>query len=258
LTLLLVVLQAQQNIRSRVRHKEIRERLEQALSVSREEREKMDLLIHTQDDRTRLKERADIAQKLHDTLGHSLTGSIMQLDAAKLLLDEDPSRVRNIIGQCTSTLREGLEAIRARLHALQPSSSSMGLVELRASLERFASQHGWQTGLSYEGELARVPEEAWRVISTNLNEALTNALRHSTGTVFKCSIKVMNKLIRVVFHDDGIVTDHPVAGMGLGGMKTRITALNGSLTIDTQAGFSISMLIPIQGGTCADTGSGGR
>ena len=256
LVLLLLSLQHQQTQKKSHRDKERIEELEHALLVSRTDHTRLEHLIQAQEDSTRLKERAEISQKLHDTLGHTLTGTIMQLEAAELLLKEDTERVHSIIKRCSTTLKNGLEAIRAQLQAMKPTSSCLGQVELRAILERFGSEHGWQTRIESVGDLSRISQEAWTAILQNLNEALTNALRHSNGDLFSCELKVLNKIARITFLDNGSVSAQPHAGMGIEGMKTRMTAVNGSLTIDIRAGFSISMLVPLEGGACADTGTG--
>lgn len=256
LALLLLFLQHQQTQKINRRDKARIEELEYALLASRTDRNRLEHMLQAQEDSTRLKERAEISQTLHDTLGHTLTGTIMQLEAAELLLEEEPKRVHGIIKRCSTTLTDGLNAIRAQLQAMKPTSSCLGQVEMRAIIERFGSEHGWQTRIESEGDLSRIPQEAWTAILQNLNEALTNALRHSNGNTFSCEIKVLNKIARIIFRDNGSVSAQPIPGMGLEGMASRMAALNGSLTMDIRTGFSISMLVPLQGGTCADTGTG--
>jgi signal transduction histidine kinase len=60
----------------------------------------------------KFQERDSIAQKLHDSLGHTITGSIMQLEAAELLFDDEPKRAKEIMLRVSGTLKDGLAAIR--------------------------------------------------------------------------------------------------------------------------------------------------
>ena len=56
---------------------------------------------------------------------------------------------------------------------------------------------------------------------------------------------VFNKMIRCNITDDGIGCKKIQDGMGISGMRQRIRQINGSLSFETEAGFSINMIIPI-------------
>ena len=44
---------------------------------------------------SQLQERNNIAQEIHDKLGHSISGSLMQLEAAKLIMDKDSNQSKD-------------------------------------------------------------------------------------------------------------------------------------------------------------------
>ena len=83
-----------------------------------------------------------------------------------------------------------------------------------------------------------------------MQEALTNCARHAKAGSVRVSVSADNDTINVVVRDDGIGFDSSGAGrggLGLLGMKERVQALDGNLTIASQpkSGTTIYVQIPI-------------
>ena len=70
-----------------------------------------------------LEERTQLSQALHDRLGHGINGSVYQLEAAKLLMDKDPSRSQSMIQAVIDQLRTGMDQIRLLLRQKQPENT---------------------------------------------------------------------------------------------------------------------------------------
>lgn len=198
-------------------------------------------------------EREKIARSLHDELGHTITGGIMQLDAARLLFDDDPDRARRIVDRVSSILKDGLSSIRLSLRAMKPEAEAIGAQRLRAALEEFRSRYGVETRLSLDGPLEAMPAELWRVVAVNLTEAMTNTLRHGRASLFSCSITALNRLYKVEFRDDGSSGAAVRPGMGLEGMEARTREAGGTMLVDSSRGFSVIMLFPRGGSDDGDT-----
>ncbi|MCB0113965.1 MAG: hypothetical protein KDD84_07735 [Caldilineaceae bacterium] len=64
-------------------------------------------------------ERNRLSREMHDTLGHRLTVSIVQLEGAGRLLDRDPNRAGQMIQTVRSELVDGLADLRQTLAALR-------------------------------------------------------------------------------------------------------------------------------------------
>jgi len=188
------------------------------------------------------RERDRIAQNLHDELGHTITGSIMQLDAADDLFAENPARAREITSRVSETLKSGLSAIRQSLKAIKPEAERLGLQKIQSMLTRFEATYSRKTRLETTGNLASIPAPLWQVAEMNLQEALTNLLRHSSARVFICRISVLNGVYKFEFFDDGMVKSPVRSGMGLGGMEARTRDAGGTMILDVSRGFSIIML----------------
>jgi signal transduction histidine kinase len=114
----------------------------------------------------KFQERDSIAQKLHDSLGHTITGSIMQLEAAELLFDDEPKRAKEIMLRVSGTLKDGLAAIRLNLKAIKPEPSLLGLQGIRGLLADFESRHGKKTELYTEAILIHYRESYGRSSKT--------------------------------------------------------------------------------------------
>ena len=193
-----------------------------------------------------LEERNKIAQEIHDKVGHSISGSLMQLEAAKLLSASDPDKASSMLDRVIQTLREGLESIRVTLRNIKPPSEQMGINRLQLILDDFKMQHGLLTSLTYEGDISRISPVLWKIYLENITEGLTNILRHSNATQVSVSLHIMNRMVRLHMWDNGSVYNDLKKGLGLSGMEERLCSVDGKLIIDTSRGFSLSMLIPLK------------
>ena len=57
-------------------------------------------------------------------------------------------------------------------------------------------------------------------------------------------IVVMNQMIRCSISDDGKGCLEIKEGMGIAGMRRRVREAGGTITFETQAGFTVNMLLP--------------
>lgn len=119
----------------------------------------------------------------------------------------------------------------------------MGIRKIEKALEEFQVTYGRKTRLEAEGELEKISTAIWICIQKNLEEALTNMLKHSNGTEFILQINVMNKAVRVLYTDNGRCREEIKPGMGLGAIEERTAALGGtSLFTGGNGGFQIMTL----------------
>ena len=170
---------------------------------------------------SQLEERNSLAQKIHDRVGHTIAGSIIQLEAAGMIIEKDRDKARNIIETVTENLKEGMESIRSTLRNIKPAPEQLGINRLKLMMEEFSLNSSIKTSLSYKGSLDAITHLQWKIIMDNTKEALTNALKYSGE---RCAF---------------IKT-----GMGLTGMEERTENAGGQLILDGSNGFSIITLLP--------------
>jgi signal transduction histidine kinase len=198
---------------------------------------------------SQIEERNKIAQQIHDNIGHTISGSLMQLELAKLIIDKDSEKSKQVIEKVIEVLRDGMENIRVTLRKIKPPPEQLGINRIKLLLNEF-TLNGIETSFLYEGNVDKINFAMWKVIYENIKEALTNAGKYSKAANVVVKIEVLNKIIKVSVKDNGVGTINSKTiekGLGLLGMEERIQSLNGKIIIDGSDGFSIIMLIPSEG-----------
>lgn len=192
-----------------------------------------------------LKEKASISQTLHDKLGHSINGSLYQLEACKLLIHKEPEQSSSIIQAVIDTLRASMDDIRETLNRVRPDRHKLSLIQIQELCEDCKMKYGIDAELTITGDSREIPDKLWEIILDNTFEAFTNALKYANCSKITIHLVIMNKLVRCNISDDGIGTLELVDGMGISGMRKRVRSVNGILDFETSAGFSINMLLPL-------------
>ena len=191
-----------------------------------------------------LEERASLSQTLHDKLGHNINGSIYQLEGAKVLMDKDPEKTRSMIQAVIDQLRTGMDEIRAILRKERPKKNEYAMVQLYNLCED-SNNKGVETELSIDGDTSVIPDDVWEIILDNTYEAVSNSMKYARCKHIDIKIVVMNKMLRCLVSDDGIGCKSIEDGMGISGMRQRIRTVGGTISFETEAGFTVNMLIPL-------------
>lgn len=203
-------------------------------------------------------ERKEIARELHDEFGPYLFALRAHL-ASLMRMADTPAPPLEALRKHASAMLDQVNALqqanRRVLERLRPVGlAELGLHEALAALFRL-----WREvhpDVVVEASIAPAlgsGETADLTIYRTVQEALTNAFRHSGAT----HIKVMVELIplptdprrraarvRVEDNGDGLPADHKL-GLGLTGMRERVMALGGSVTVaSTSSGVTVEATIP--------------
>ncbi|MGL4799568.1 MAG: sensor histidine kinase [Cellulosilyticaceae bacterium] len=191
---------------------------------------------------TKIAERNQIAQKLHDKVGHVLAGSIMQLEAVKIIVKQDEEKGLTMLEGTIDHLRTGMDDIRMALRELKPDTGENGIGKVREMLVALGEKAGIETSVSFEGDLDAISMEIWMIVRDNLSEAITNFMKYSKGNHFGVRIEVMNKIIKVQIRDNGLVEGEIKLGLGIRGMEERVVECGGRFMLNTHQGFEIMMV----------------
>lgn len=193
-------------------------------------------------------ERNRIAKDIHDNAGHSMTTVIMQTEAARLLIDNDPEEAKNRIISANIQARNALEQMRESVHLLagRPETRS-----LREEIEVIISQtiDGTEVKARYDLDDVQTDEEHYRAVCNALKECLANGIRHGKATAFYIELKEVGGRVRLFVSDNGFgVSGKIVEGFGLGGMRRKIEALGGSCVFssDEGEGFETRIELPLK------------
>lgn len=212
------------------------------VKINRNDEYKKDLMYLSQ-----LEERNKIAQEIHDSIGHTISGSLMQLEAAKLLIGKDTDKAGCIIDNVIGVLRNGMESIRVTLRNIKPQSEQIGINRLKVLIDEKLSNSNIRSSLIYKGNLLEIPYFYWKVIYENVKEALTNVLKYSEASAVRVNIEVLNKFIKIEVKDNGKGSEKINKGLGILGIEERTHELGGKVIVDGSDGFTIITLLPKEG-----------
>ena len=125
-------------------------------------------------------ERQRIARELHDEVGQTLTGVMLQVEG---LAGEIPDELQDQLDELRETARHGTEEVRRIARRLRPEAlEDLGLESALAAL---AAAIGEQAGLRIERRLEPglpLSKEQELVVYRIAQEALTNVARHAGAT----------------------------------------------------------------------------
>jgi signal transduction histidine kinase len=193
-----------------------------------------------------LTQKAEISQALHDKLGHNVNGSIYQLEACKAIMDTQPDQSKAILQMVIEHLRGSMDEIRLILRRERPRKGQMSIIQLQSLCEDCKEKYQIEAELTITGEESRINDTLWEVILDNTYEAVSNALKYADCRKIKIQLLILNEIVRCTIQDDGKGCSSIVEGMGLTGMKQRVRAVRGVFDVESNQGFKINMILPLE------------
>lgn len=193
----------------------------------------------------KLEERNRLSQEIHDKIGHSMTGALIQMEAAKRVMEIDKEKSVELLQNAIHISKDGIENIRITLKNMKPPTEQIGIHRMKLFIEEFASKHDVNIPFVYKGNLDMITPIQWKIIGENVMETLTNTMKYADATVISIDIHVLNKVIKVQVKDNGKGAVLVKKGLGIIGMEERTASVNGKIIVDGTSGFSVTMLLPI-------------
>jgi two-component system CheB/CheR fusion protein len=197
-------------------------------------------------------ERRRIARELHDSTGQTMAALVLNLSLLEQKagsLDEAARAALADSLQLASQVSVGLRDLSYLLHP--PALDEMGLEgALRWFVDNFAKRTGMRVDLALPKGLPQLPEPARLTAFRVVQEALSNAYRHSGSKTAKVSVAHENSAINLEVVDEGrgMPPGHAL-GLGLLGMRERVKQLGGWLKISSHGGgTSIKAVLPLGDG----------
>jgi signal transduction histidine kinase len=194
-------------------------------------------------------ERLRIAQELHDTLGHHLSVINVQAGVALHLGGEQADSALVAIKQAS---HEALDELRDVLSILRndqeaPRAPTPTLARLDELVEQSRAA-GLPVQLQRDDDARPLPPAVDRAAYRIVQEALTNVRRHAEASRARVNLRRGDAALLVEITDDGR-SDGLVAeeGNGIEGMRTRATALGGTLELDRApaGGLRVRAVLPL-------------
>ncbi|WCN37676.1 sensor histidine kinase [Aneurinibacillus uraniidurans] len=194
-----------------------------------------------------LEERNRIAGDIHDIVGHTLTTTIVQIEAGKRLVEKDLSRALEKFELSQDLVRNGLNEIRRAIRIEHEDEQSFIFPD---ALHHLIAETIKYTGVTIDASISPLPsltKAQKKFIYHALQEGLTNGIRHGQSTHFIFLLERRNTALHFVLKDNGVGSSAITCGFGLTMMQKRARQLKGDVTLSSQSGkgYTISITMPI-------------
>ena len=199
-------------------------------------------------------ERTWIARELHDDIGQRIALLAVELEGWNHQAPGSAADVHEGVRLAYERLAELGKDIQALSHRLH--SSKLEYLGLATAAKSFCQELSEQRNVRIEFKHSDIPAEIPKEISLCLfrvlQEALQNAVKHSSDKNFTVEVRGSDDRISLIVRDAGVGFDWQDAmnhrGLGLVSMRERLRLVNGELSIESTPGHgtTVSARVPLE------------
>jgi signal transduction histidine kinase len=197
-------------------------------------------------------ERRSIARELHDEVGQVLTAIKVELAIAQRTIDADGGSA-HVLQSARSIADGALHTVRDLSQLLHPPLlDDLGLpAAIRWYLGEFGKRHGIHMDLLHDPMPERLAPETEAAAYRIVQEALTNVAKHAHATVCRVYVQRLPKTVLITIEDDGVGFDPKAAGqsadrgLGLIGIRERVSQLQGTLRLESALGKGTRLTVEL-------------
>ncbi|MFE5326026.1 HAMP domain-containing sensor histidine kinase [Embleya sp. NPDC056575] len=176
-------------------------------------------------------ERRRIAQELHDEVGQTLTGVLLQL---KHTADHAPAPLREDLHLAQETTRAGLDEIRRIARRLRPGVlEDLGLASALRALAAEIDTPRLRVRHHLGPDLPVLDPETELVVYRVAQESLTNVARHAVADRADVHLHASDTGVELVIRDNGKGIEGAPEGAGIAGMRERALLIGAELSVRT-------------------------
>ncbi|MER5199787.1 sensor histidine kinase [Streptomyces sp. NPDC002755] len=203
-------------------------------------------------------ERLHIARELHDVVAHHIAVINLQAGVAEHLLSTRPATATEALGEVRKASRTALKELGGLLGVLRsqddgrpPIEPAPGMAQLPQLIGTYRSA-GLQVHWTPADDIPALPATTDLVAYRLIQEALTNAHRHGTGTAELTVARTRTALTLDIANPTPLRPTLPErggTGLGLIGMRERAHAVGGTLRtgLDDDQRFHVHAALPLTG-----------
>ncbi|MGH2475690.1 MAG: sensor histidine kinase, partial [Candidatus Limnocylindrales bacterium] len=186
--------------------------------------------------------RRRLERDLHDGAQQRLVSLVLELRTAEAMASSE----HNDLGPRLSLIGEGLDGVlddlREFSRGLHPAILSRG--GLKPALKVLARRSAVPVELDIPIE-TRLPEDIEATTYYVVSEALTNAAKYALASVVHVAVEARHQTLRVSVRDEGPGGADPARGSGLVGLKDRVEANGGMMSLQSPPGAGTSLVVEL-------------
>ena len=187
-----------------------------------------------------MEERNRLARDLHDSVKQQVFATVMQVGAARAMVDEDSQAVVEHLNEAEHLARQAQDELAIMIRELRPTTlQDKGLPQaLKEYIASWSRVNDITAEVRARGELS-LPLDIEQTLFRIAQEALTNIAKHSEADHVEVQLVVEDDEISLEISDNGKGFDVSSAegnGMGLRSMRERMESLGGSLRLESTLG----------------------
>ena len=189
-------------------------------------------------DETRLR----VERDLHDGAQQRLVTTILTLKQARQAVDGGSEDVAGLIEKAVVSTERANDELRELARGIHPAILSAG--GLAPALKGIARRSPIPVMLDLETR-DRLPERIEVTVYYLVSEALTNAAKHSQASAVHVTVAVTDRDVLLSISDDGVGGADTAGGSGLIGLKDRVEAAGGTLTVESPPGKGTHLCVEL-------------
>lgn len=188
--------------------------------------------------------RRQIERDLHDGAQQRLVSLALALRAAQAAVPPGLGDLGAELANVAEGLVNVMDDLREMARGIHPGILSEG--GLAPALKMLARRSAVPVQINVHAD-ARLPERVEVAAYYVVSEALTNVAKHAHASVVHVSAETADQVLHLHVRDDGTGGADPHRGSGLIGLKDRVEALGGTITVDSPAsgGTSVHAELPL-------------
>ena len=208
------------------------------------------IFLYLQKQMDETKERNRLAREIHDTLGHTLTGLSVGLEACRVMIDKDVNVTKAQLGILEESAKRGLTDVRRSVDKLKPDA--LERYSLKEALDMMIMDYQKLTDVTIlylcHLPLVNLNADEEEIVYRVVQEGMTNSVRHGHATKIYVSIAQADNNLIIIIEDNGQGCKNVKPGFGIHHLTERIDLLQGRIRYYGDKGFELIVEIPMRRG----------
>jgi signal transduction histidine kinase len=183
--------------------------------------------------------RRRIERDLHDGAQQQLVSLALEVRSAQASVPNEMSQHQDELSHIAEGLTTALDGLREIALGLHPAILAEG--GLGPALKTLAHRSPIPVQLEVR-TVERLPESIEVAAYYVVSETLTNAAKHSRASQVQVEVEVRDRALCVAVGDDGVGGADASGGSGLLGLKDRVEAIGGTISLESHQGVGTNLI----------------